>query len=253
MYSKLFFIVTIGVLLMSRSIKAQTPKLEDLPLQDSIECFGITWTFSQPVRVGTFVNGDYYVVGPCTVTAINPAATPERNGSVLNVPLDAGKSGFDSRTSSGRFTASWRADPPINMKPGDCLMSSVSINARGDFEPWLREGNETPVSYVKSVSALTCLDAPVSIDAFRPSYCDRGQKIYLASDLKRNLLPNLPKVSGAPDINTWAWHYRRPWNEVCFFNFDAAIEYQACYARENARAAGLATLLSCSAFTAAEK
>jgi hypothetical protein len=40
---------------------------------------------------------------------------------------------------------------------------------------------------------------------------------------------------------------------VCFFNFDAAIEYQACYARENARAAGLATLLLYSDFTTAEK
>src|SRR5208282_4716646 len=36
----------------------------------SITKDGITWTFSQAVPVGQFVNGDYYVVGPVTVTAI---------------------------------------------------------------------------------------------------------------------------------------------------------------------------------------
>jgi hypothetical protein len=44
-----------------------TPKLEDLPLQGSVSQYGITWTFEKPARVGQFVNGDWYVVGPVTV------------------------------------------------------------------------------------------------------------------------------------------------------------------------------------------
>src|SRR5450432_3551885 len=55
----------------------------------SISKDGITWTFSQAVPVGQFVNGDYYVVGPVTITAIDPApttATPYENGSVKNLP-----------------------------------------------------------------------------------------------------------------------------------------------------------------------
>jgi hypothetical protein len=32
----------------------------------------ITWTFDKPARVGQFINGDYYVVGPVTVTLIDP-------------------------------------------------------------------------------------------------------------------------------------------------------------------------------------
>ena len=43
----------------------------------SISKDGITWTFSQAVPVGQFVNGDYYVVGPVTITAIDPAPTTE--------------------------------------------------------------------------------------------------------------------------------------------------------------------------------
>ena len=49
-----------------------TPKLEDLPLKESVSQYGITWTFEKPARVGQFVNGDWYVVGPVTVKAIDP-------------------------------------------------------------------------------------------------------------------------------------------------------------------------------------
>jgi hypothetical protein len=49
-----------------------TTKLEDLPLKQSISQYGITWTFQKPARVGQFVNGDWYVVGPVTIEAIDP-------------------------------------------------------------------------------------------------------------------------------------------------------------------------------------
>jgi hypothetical protein len=70
----------------------------------SITKDGITWTFRQAVPVGQFVNGDYYVVGPVTITGINPAPTrsaPYENGSVRNLPTANSKSGFDSRLNDG--------------------------------------------------------------------------------------------------------------------------------------------------------
>ena len=33
---------------------------------------GITWTFDRPVVAGQFVTGDYCIVGPATVSAIDP-------------------------------------------------------------------------------------------------------------------------------------------------------------------------------------
>ena len=48
------------------------PTLDALPLQDTVSQYGMTWTFDKPARVGRFVNGDFYVVGPVTVTAIMP-------------------------------------------------------------------------------------------------------------------------------------------------------------------------------------
>jgi hypothetical protein len=50
----------------------QTPKLEDLQLVDSVTQYGITWKFDKSARIGQFINGDYYVVGPVTVIEITP-------------------------------------------------------------------------------------------------------------------------------------------------------------------------------------
>ncbi len=86
-----------------------TPKLDALPLKEGVSEYGITWTFEKPARVGQFINGDFYVVGPVAVVKIDPAprygnevADDEldgrekvpleqrcRNGSVLNSPARA--------------------------------------------------------------------------------------------------------------------------------------------------------------------
>ncbi|MBN1761173.1 MAG: hypothetical protein JW863_22785 [Chitinispirillaceae bacterium] len=243
----------ITALFFSGTLFAAARSTTELPFADSISIDGITWKFGEPVPVGRFVNGDWYVVGKVTVNSVHPAPTAERNGSILNLPVDQGISGFDSRVSSNRFRANLRAGFPCAMKPGDALISSISLDTIGTHGPWLREGNETPESPVKTVSVLTCLSSAVSADAFRPSYCDRQQTIYHGESLCRDLLPNLPKVDDMPDIKSWARHFRRPWLDVCFFGFDAAAEYQAMYGREVARAVGIGTLMLLCDYTAAEK
>jgi hypothetical protein len=228
--------------------------LPELPLLDSVSKDGITWRFAQKTPVGRFVNGDYYVVGNTTIASVSPAPTAERNGSVLNLPADPEASGFDGRVSSDRFKAGLRATYPLAMKPGDALISSISLASVGSIEPWLREGaGESTASPVKTVSVLTCLASPVHPTAFRPSYCDRQQRLFDSEKLRRSMLPNLQKVSGVPDLKVWASHFRRPWLDVCFYAFDAAAEYQAMYGREVSRSVGIGTLLLCCNFTAAEK
>ena len=86
-----------------------TPKVEDLRLKESVSQYGITWIFEKPARVGKFIGGDWYVVGPVTIKSIDPrplfgdevktAPVEEpsiheshykgqyaRNGSTLNMP-----------------------------------------------------------------------------------------------------------------------------------------------------------------------
>ncbi|MGA8221359.1 MAG: hypothetical protein WB780_06850 [Candidatus Acidiferrales bacterium] len=233
----------------------------------SITKDGITWTFSQPVPVGQFVNGDYYVVGPVTITAINPPPTtssPYINGSVVNLPTANGKSGFDSRLNDGTdeswwFDATLRSYPPISLKPGDSIVSSISL-AQIHSVPEVMRASDMSASPVASVSVLTILAAAPSADALRPSYCDRSQTIYHANSLQRNLLPSLapptpsdPNEGGTPTLATFEGYYRRPWIDTNAFLFDAPADYMPSYGQHVAFADSYASLLLMLNFSADQK
>lgn len=213
---------------------------------------GITWTFSHRVPVGKFVTGDYYVVGPVTITAINPAPTtssPYLNGSVLDLPVANGKSGFDSRLNDGTdeswwFDASLRSYPPITLKPGDSLVSSISL-AQIHSVPEVMRATDMSASPVQTVSVLTVVSAEPSADAFRPSYCDRGQTIYHSDSLQRNLLPSLarPNPANTPTLAQFEAWYRRPWIDTNAFLFDAPAAYMPSYGQHIAFADSYASLL----------
>jgi hypothetical protein len=245
------------ILIRLFSAHATTPALTDLPLQSSVSVHGITWTFSHPVRIGTFVNKDFYVVGACTVTSITPAptVTPARNGSVLNIPPADQGTGFDDR--SPNYRPAFRKYPPISLMPGDALVSTVSIadSARAAVVAWLAPNPGTE-SICKTAGVLTCMAAPVATDVFRPSYCDRGQKLYYADSLRWDLLPNLTRVSSmtAALLHEWSWHFlSSPWLDACFFGFDAPLDYMTHYSAETGRAVGIASLFLICDFTKAQK
>ncbi len=212
---------------------------------------GITWTFDKPVIAGQFVTGDYYVVGPATVSAIAPAptkASPYLNGSVLNLPTANGKSGFDSRLNDGTdeswwFDASFRAYPPISLKAGDALVSARSL-ATPHTVPEVMRSVDTNQSPVASYSVLTVLSAPAAADAFRPSYCDRKQAMVSAAMLQRSLLPSLapPNPSQTPTLAQFETWFRRPWIDTNAFLFDAPAEYMPSYGAQVAAAVGFAAL-----------
>ncbi len=239
-------------MVLSCHIHGAIPDTAELPLVKSITRDGITWEFDKEVRVGRFINGDYYVVGTATVVDIDPLPDEGRNGSVLNIPLDAAVSGFDDRVNSNRFREELRVYPPIKLSPGDALISSISIDSIGSVRCVLRS-SDVPPSPVKSVSVLTSLQRPVSDDAFRPSYGDREQKLFYANDINRNLLPRLQRVGSEPEITEFSEYFRRPWMDVCFYSFDAAVEYQPAYGRELGRATGMAALLLALDYSWAEK
>jgi hypothetical protein len=248
----------------SVTLTAPAPPAPPAPpgTSSSISKDGITWTFSQPVPVGQFVTGDYYVVGPVTITAIDPAPTtssPYLNGSVLNLPTANGKSAFDSRLNDGTdqswwFDPSFRSNPPITLKPGDSLVSSISLATIHSL-PEVMRASDMSASPVRTVSVLTVLSAAPSADAFRPSYCDRSQTIYHANALQRNLLPSLapPNPSQTPTLAQFEAWYRRPWIDTNAFLFDAPAEYMPSYGQHIAFADSYASLLLMLNFPANQK
>jgi hypothetical protein len=228
----------------------------------SISKDGVTWTFAAPVLAGQFVTGDWWIVGPATVSAISPApttATPFLNGSVVNLPTSNGKSPFDSRLNDGTdeswwFDASFRAYAPVSLKAGDSLVSSVSLATAASL-PEVMRASDKSCSPVRSDSVLTVLSAVPPADAFRPSYCDRSQTLYRASALHRELLPShpAPNPQGTPTLAQFETLFRRPWIDTNAFLFDTPAEYMPSYGQHVAFAVSYASLLLLLDFPAADK
>lgn len=240
------------VTLYDSSNAPATPALTDLPLQSSVTQHGISWTFESPARVGRFVNGDSYVVGSVTVTAIDPAPTtgPDRNGSMIDIVPNAQASGFDDRESSGRYDATMRATLPVTLTPGHKLVSSRSATAA---IPCVMRPFDDAVSPVASISILTSVDAPQPPDSFRPSYAQGITTSYRARDLQRSVLPRLVAVGTVPPFSEFEGYLQRPWVDSVFFNFDVPAEYMAAYGRENGYVMSFAGLLLTLDVSAAEK
>lgn len=251
----------------SKNRAPRTPNLEELPLKESVSQYGITWQFNAPARVGQFVNGDWYVVGPVTVTMIDPKPLygaeippreldhidkerPEgqrvRNGFMVNPPARM-KVAYDSGVRNW-WDPSLIQKLPAKMRPGDCLVSAISMPKGLNLHAQLRNKIERGVedsSPVRTAAVLTCLGAPQPPDAFRPAFCDRSQRIYLARDLKRELLPMSAATRSLPNIDRFIRFTQRPWVGTCFFGFEEPVENMPQYGLEYGRVSGLSALLLC--------
>jgi len=244
-----------------------TPKLQDLPLKDSVSQYGITWTFDKPVPVGQFINGDWYVVGPATVKAIDPkplygSEIPQieldrmdlerkvedrvRNGFMLNPPAKM-KVSYDSGVRN-YFDPSLIGKCPVAMKPGDSLVSTISMPKGLVLPAQLRNKIERGVddsSPIRTAAVLTCVGEPQPPDALRPAFCDRQAKIYLSRNLKRELLPAAEATKNTPDVGLYVRFTQRPWVGTCFFGFEEPVENMPQYGLEYGRMAGICALLLC--------
>lgn len=228
---------------------------------NKITCNGVTWKFDNKVQYGQFITGDYYVIGPVTVVDIFPKQENGRNGCAVNPPPNQDKSGYDSREEAERYDASMCSKLPIELKPGDNLVSAISVDKVGEIRNFLK--NDKTHSPIKSYSVLTCMKEAPPKDAFRPSYADgfgKDQKIYLAKDLKRNLLPRLAygkktykAEKGEVTLKELEDRFNRTWMDIVFFEYDTPIEYMTGYPAETARAIGIVTLVLMTDLTPADK
>ncbi|MGA2498204.1 MAG: hypothetical protein ABSH20_10710 [Tepidisphaeraceae bacterium] len=245
------------VVVYTRDNAPATPQLDALPLKENVSEYGITWTFEKPARVGQFINGDVYVVGPVTVVKIDPAprygnevANGELDGREKNIPVDQRCRNGSMLNAPARQELAWdsgvinyyrpepRAVLPIAMKPGDSLASSISLK-KGEKVTYKYHGGtvrgEGDDSPVKVVAVLTCIADPLPPDAFRPGYSGHDPRIYLARDLNRDLLPHFDRPADAPDPEQFADLIQRPWCDAGFFSFDVPQQSMPNYAQANAQ------------------
>lgn len=255
------------VVIYSQESAPPAPTLADLPLRESLSQYGITWTFAPPARVGRFVNGDWYVVGPVTVKAIDPPPLyggeippdqldhtdkerPEaqrvRHGFMVNPPAQM-KVAYDSGVRNW-FDPALIQKLPAALQPGDSLVATISMPKGLVLNAPLRNKIERGVedsSPIRTAAVLTCVSEPPPPDAFRPAFCDRQQRIYLARNLKRDRLPTAAAPKSIPRIEQYLRFTQRPWVGTGFFGFEEPVENMPQYGLEYGRVAGITALILC--------
>jgi hypothetical protein len=258
----------------------QAPRLA-AATTSSISQHGITWTFSQPVTYGQFVNGDYWVVGPVTVASVSPAPsvappdevnnlgtnqwgdtglqsnTTRRNGSMV-VMTPGASQGYDSRGVT--YDAATSISFPYTLAVNRSLISSKSrltIPSQQMHHAimWTSEKNGNQV--MQTAAILTCLPSAPPADAFRPTYIGGSKPIFTLSQVRWDRLMSLPAGTGMPAWSQWERYLERPWidhlNGTWQQQWLLPIENMPAYGREYPRILGIAGLMLHSDASQAQK
>ena len=182
-----------------------------------IEQFGITWTFDKNLstdgagdtyQYGTFVNGDYWVVGPVTIIGINPPSVSggrEMHGAMINtIPGWRAPQGWDSSINYYDSSLNVALDVGINdnsleLSPGSSLVSAISLES--GYDPLLR-----------TAAVLTVLNSAPPDGSFRPAYAGTDKTIkFNKNQLNYSLLQSLTPVPSAPSLQAVERYVERPW------------------------------------------
>jgi hypothetical protein len=169
--------------------------------------FGITWAFAAPAQVGRYVTGDWWVVGPVTVRGISPSPGNGRNGSVVNPPA-GDRQGYDERLTG--YDAALAAKLPLELQPGQSLVSTMSMDKLGQETPETVPGQYAK-GPVRTAAVLTCVEKPPEADAFRPAYVGQEKLTFRARQLRRDLLPRLKPAGALPDLKLMERYLQRIW------------------------------------------
>ena len=175
--------------------------------RDAVTQYGITWSFAAPVAAGRFVTGDWWVVGPVTVTSVTPAPAADRHGSVVNPPAGS-RQGYDARIAG--LDTSLRATFPLALRPGDSLVSTASVDKVGAKTPETVRGQYCR-GPLRTAAVLTCLKQAPPADAFRPAYVGTWREMFTVSQLRRDILPRLEAPAGVPQTQGYERALERIW------------------------------------------
>ncbi|RYD48323.1 MAG: hypothetical protein EOP85_03780, partial [Verrucomicrobiaceae bacterium] len=173
----------------------------------SVSQYGITWTFSQDRPVGQFVNGDWWVVGPVTITNISPKSNGTgdyTNGTMINImPGQAQGLYYDSGTKQPPYSTAKNISLhlPYVVPPG----SSVYTGANNP-DTWT-PGATMEKTWFKETAVLTVLDAAPPAGSFRPPYAGTDKRIranWNVNSMNYNVLRRLaPPVAAHVPNRAW--------------------------------------------------
>ncbi len=184
----------------STAVLAQT-------MASSVSQHGITWYFDQEYEVGRYANGDWWVLGPVTITRITPESEEVDgrwlNGTMLN-PLGAGQA-YDS--SANAFSLSDNVAPsaagPLSLSTGS-LVSAISLS----------EPSNGKLPAVEVFGVLTVVSEVPPERAFRPyPYGNDKTSYWTESDVDYSILQSLPVAGQPPSMSGALYRMESLWNE----------------------------------------
>ena len=166
----------------------------------SVNQYGVTFSFSSSYACGQYANGDWWVLGPATITAISPAFDGTNNGWEVN-PVVSGNHGFDGNCNGNQFSASLVPSLPYVAQAGQSIVKSVDSGVSGR-------------GCLQTAVVLTVVDSAPPGDGagvFRPPYVGTSKPTILTSELQTNLLPSLAPVANMPSLATIEAEFSRVW------------------------------------------
>lgn len=223
----------------------------------SVSQYGFTWTFSQDRTVGQFCNGDWWVLGPVTITSITPADTDpndgvDMHGTLVN-PGNWSYSGWDSRTQQDlyRVSSNKAKNLPLTVENNSSVLSCKSFTA-------IAIGN---APQMELIAILTVLPTEPPAGSFRPPYFGPTKVTdwvkWNKSKLDYTKLRNLPVVGSPPTFAEMEGYYEHTlihlwpnWNSTYLH---PALHDNPGYGREISSKIGRAALLLNLNYTNAQK
>jgi hypothetical protein len=171
---------------------------QGVTLQSSVTQNGITWTFDGNYTVGRFYLGDWWVIGPVTISAISPAWDGQRNGSMIDPDASTDTQGYRAGLDV-QYVDSLNAATllPLTIDPGQSSQGVVSLISSVGLDNILIGGSHEGI---RSAAVLTVVGSAPPSDAFRPAYARGDKTIYRTSQMNTHLLPGLNppgSISGA--------------------------------------------------------
>lgn len=197
----------------------------------SLSQHGINWTFDRDYQTGTFVTGDYWVVGPIKIIGISTdmhtpgfQPGPDDDGSMVNPAAD-GCQGYDGSLSSYRAELNAgrpggrpiTPENPLILETHSSLVSMTSwlYTSPQNKEPGIPGFNGTtkaPRPVTRSGAILTVLPEAPPKGSFRPPYCGNDKTVkFNVADLDLTKLRNLTPPENTPDPKSLAAEMSRPW------------------------------------------
>lgn len=179
--------LAVGGFSASQAVRAQAPQSgAGTSQQSSVSQYGITWSFDGEQPVGRFANGDWWVVGPVTLTGITPASTADEHGEYVNP--EKGDVNFDACLGSPVHRLSF----PLEVEPGSSIVKGASLPA-----PCYDDDNDPDREHrgeLRTAAVLTVVDEPPpdnGATVFRPPYFGDDKPYYSTNALRTDLLPSL--------------------------------------------------------------